>query len=500
MAYTRVGVGRDVRVLGQLCTLACALACGCTLLALDPDECSTSTQCRAAFGLGSVCNDDGSCSPPQTHPRCTRSWPEDLLDHPDDYADRVVLGSLFGFVDHADTQRAAELALRQVDAQGGLDGVRFAMVHCDTTAMAGDMLDDVEGSAAAAKFLGETIGVPAIVGPRGSSRTQAAFEAVRGDDVLVISPSATSPALTGLDVLDPTFEMPGLLWRTVPPDTLQSEVIAADMRMRSVMNVAAIYQVGAYGEGLAALFEDRFIGAGGVTVERHPFESGQFSSILAEVADELTAGTIDEVLFVSSDIADYVAMMTAATATDDLEAAFTADGVGIFLADAAYSAMLIDETVDTSSALFAKIRGTRPAPAEGVLFNAFAAAYAAEFDAPADSSGFTPHSYDAAWLVLYGIARAHFDEVSIAGTGIARGLRRISAGDPIDILPTSWPAAVEHFRAGESIDVQGASGPLDYDPDTEETTAPIQLWAIQPDVEAPSGFAFVELDRIDPGG
>ena len=48
--------------------------------------------------------------------------------------------------------------------------------------------------------------------------------------------------------------------------------------------------------------------------------------------------------------------------------------------------------------------------------------------------------------------------------------------------------------------MQGASGPLDYASDTEETSAPIQLWAIQPDVEAPSGFAFVELDRIDPTG
>lgn len=481
--------------------VACAFTGGgCTLLAIDPDECTASTQCRASFGLGSVCNDDGSCSAPQLHPRCSRSWPEDLVARPGDYADHIVLGSLFGYVDHADTQRAAELALRQVDRQGGLDGQRFAMLHCDTTAMAGDLLDDVEASAATAAFLADTIGVPAIVGPRGSSRTQAAFEAVRHADVLVISPSATSPALTGLDVLDPTFEMPGRLWRTVPPDTLQSEVIADDMRTRGVANVAAIYQLGAYGEGLAALFEARFVAGGGSVVERHPFESGQFSSILAEVADQLASGAIDEVLFVSSDIADYVAMLTAATATDDLEAAFTAEGVGLFLADAAYSQVLLDDTVDTSSALFTKIRGTRPAPAEGVLFNAFAAAYAAEFDADADSSGFTPHAYDAAWLVLYGSARAHFDEPSIGGTGIARGLRRVSAGDPIDILPNSWPAAVEHFRTGESIDVRGASGPLDYASDTEETTAPIQLWAIEADASASSGWAFVELARIDPGG
>ncbi|MBC8071274.1 MAG: hypothetical protein IAG13_23315, partial [Deltaproteobacteria bacterium] len=139
--------------------------CGCTLLALDPAECDSSTQCRAAFGLGSVCGEDGSCSAPATHPRCTRSWPEDLVTRPEAYADHIVIGSLYGYLDHADTQRASELAIRQVEDQGGLEGRHFAMLHCDTTAMAGDGLGDVDGTAAAAQFLARTIGVPAIVGP-----------------------------------------------------------------------------------------------------------------------------------------------------------------------------------------------------------------------------------------------------------------------------------------------------------------------------------------------
>ncbi|MFO0633862.1 MAG: hypothetical protein U0168_13515 [Nannocystaceae bacterium] len=320
----------------------------------------------------------------------------------------------------------------------------------------------------------------------------------REHDVLVISPSATSAALTGIDAVDPSFEHPGLLWRTVPPDTLQSAVIADDMRSRGVVDVAVAYQRGAYGEGLASLFEARFVAGGGGTVERQPFESGQFAAIVAHVGDQLASGGIDEVLFVSSDIADYVGFLVAATATDDLAAAYTTAGTGIFLADAAYNEMLLAQGAAGAAALFAQIRGTRPAPAEGTLFNTFAAAYSAAQYGDADASGFTPHAYDAAWLVLYGLARAQFDEPAISGTGIARGLRRISAGDPVDIVATSWPAVVEHFRGGQSIDVTGASGPLDYDPDTEETTAPIQLWAIEADAMAPSGFGFVELARIDP--
>jgi ABC-type branched-subunit amino acid transport system substrate-binding protein len=271
------------------------------------------------------------------------------------------------------------------------------------------------------------------------------------------------------------------------------------MRARGVGRVVAMYQTGAYGESLTALFETEFMAGGGTTVQRMLFDSGQFATMVATVGEALAANELDEVLFVSSDIADYTGFFLAASASDDLIAAYSAEDKGVFLADAAFNEMLLVETVDRAAMLYPRVRGTRPASADGVLFNAFAAAYAAEFGGDADSSGFTPHAYDAAWLVLYGIARAHFDEPSIGGNGIARGLRRVSAGPKVEILPTSWPAVVGHFRDGEAIDVEGASGPLDYDSDTEETTAPIQIWAIAADADAPSGYAFIELDRIDPG-
>jgi branched-chain amino acid transport system substrate-binding protein len=472
----------------------------CTLTAIDPESCDSSEDCKRAFGVGSVCGADGFCSEPRTHPRCTRSHPAGLLDSPEEFGDYLVIGSLFGFVDHADTLRAAELPIRQVESLGGLDGRPIGMVHCDTAAMAGDDLDDIKGAADAALFLAQAIGVPAIVGPRGSSRTQAVFEAVRGRDVLVISPSATSPDLTGIDVTDPSFDTPGLLWRTVPPDTLQAKVIAADMRARGVENVVAMYQTGAYGESLTALFESELIAGGGMTVERMPFQSGQFATMVATVGEQLAANELDEVLFVSSDIADYTGFLLAASGSDDLIAAYSAETTGVFLADAAFNEMLLVATVGDAAMIYPRIRGTRPASADGVLFNAFAAAYAAQYEADADSSGFTPHAYDAAWLVLYGLARASFDEETIGGVGIARGLRSVSSGAPIDILPTSWGTVVQQFRSGGTIDVRGASGALDYDPATEETTAPISIWAVVTDPEAQTGWAFVELEQVDPAG
>jgi hypothetical protein len=39
---------------------------------------------------------------------------------------------------------------------------------------------------------------------------------------------------------------------------------------------------------------------------------------------------------------------------------------------------------------------------------------------------------------------------------------------------------VEKFRSGTAVNVHGASGELDYDPVTEETSGDIELWHIVP--------------------
>lgn len=477
--------------------MAACIGVGCSLTTVDRQACTGSQECRAAFGLGSAC-EEGFCAPLHPLARCGRSYPEDLLAEPEAYADHIVIGSIYGFTDHLDTLLATELAVRQVDQRSGLDGVPFAVLHCDYTPMAGDQLDDIEATRLISGWLAREIGVPAIVGPRGSARAEAAFTEIRDDGVLLISPSATSPDLTALDGTSPSDELPGLLWRTAPPDSLQSAVIAADMRERGVAHPAVIYQTGAYGDGLRELFVERFVAAGGDEPELFPFSDGDFATGLAEVADGIVAGEIDEVLFLSSDIADYVAFFTAATATDELLAAFDEPEVGIFLADAAFAAALLEDVPAQAHMLFDGVRGTRPAPAMGALYNAFAAAYAAEFSADPASSGFNPHAYDAGWLVAYGAAWSQLVEGGISGLGIARGLRHVSEGPAIEIQPSDWSAVVEQFRRGEGVDVQGASGPLDYDPATEETVAPIELWQIVPDPAAPSGFDFAAIARIDP--
>jgi len=49
------------------------------------------------------------------------------------------------------------------------------------------------------------------------------------------------------------------------------------------------------------------------------------------------------------------------------------------------------------------------------------------------------------------------------------------------VIPSSWPGIVEQFRSGFAVELRGASGELDYNLATEETSAAIEVWIVNPD-------------------
>ena len=55
---------------------------GCGLGGYPVSDCTDNEACRLAFGLGSVCGEDGYCVQEDPHPRCPNTWPEDLFDRP----------------------------------------------------------------------------------------------------------------------------------------------------------------------------------------------------------------------------------------------------------------------------------------------------------------------------------------------------------------------------------------------------------------------------------
>lgn len=472
---------------------------GCSLSTYDVTPCTSNAECQAAFGWGSVCVEATQlCGDADLLARCDRSYPADLLSDREAYRDSIVFGAVLDRAALELEMLSFELPFVQAnqDSEAGLDGRDFALIECTNEENTNlDNLDGNEASVAVATWLADDIGVSAILGPDYSSATADAFQAVEPFGTLVISHSATSPALTTLDGATHSDEDPGLLWRTVPPDSLQGQVIADDMGERGVSKVAVIYESGAYGEGLADEFGSSFEGGAGRTVDRYLFQD---DSQLSEYVVDVGGLSYDEVLFIASDLETVKSFLRAAgvlTGFDDGD-----DGTpdpGIFLTDGAYYAEIYQETSGVADQLFDQIRGTRPTIDEdSQVYAAFRAAFSSTYSGadPADSA-FSAHAFDAAWLVLYGSAWSQYQTGAISGLGIAKGLRKVSEGTPVDIRSSSFGSVKTSFAAGNSIDVTGASGLLDFDPITGETTAPIEVWAVVPDG---SSWGFESLETVQP--
>jgi branched-chain amino acid transport system substrate-binding protein len=239
------------------------------------------------------------------------------------------------------------------------------------------------------------------------------------------------------------------------------------MTSRKVTNVAIIRQVGAYGEGLTKVFQENFKS----TPEVVAFST---DNDLIGAVTNVGATKAAEVLFISSDQEDVIAFLDAVGTNASY------DSKALFLTDSAASKDVVDQSPKD---VLEKIRGTRPKPPapDDLVYNSFKSSYALEY-AGEDASLFSyaAHTYDAAWLVFYGIAWAKLQTDAITGAHIASGLRKISLGPNVAVQPLSWDGVVEKFRSGTGVNVQGASGKLDYDPATEETSGPIEVWHIVP--------------------
>lgn len=466
----------------------------CSFSTYDYTECTDNAACRDAFGWGYACGAEGFCEVITPIDRCQQSWPEGFWQDPGAFANSIVLGVNYDYVYTIDVQ-SMRLAINQVNEAGSLESYdSYVLLECNDTES--DQFDDLGGEEAAAQiadFLAGTVGVPAIIGADYSATTQAAFAAAEPWGTLLMSPAASSPALTELDVLVSTDEDPGLLWRTVPPDSLQGKVIAQYMvDPLEVKKTAVIYETGFYGEGLEEAFYESFVGADR-TVELLPFST---EGERAEAIGQLESLGVEQVLYIASDRDSIVAFLNSA-AQMDIFTRTDPTPAGIFLTDAAYYIDIFEEVAANAAGLFPLIHGSRPAFTTGGVYDSYAAAYSGAFagEDPGESA-YGAYSFDATWLVLYGTAWSLYNEGSITGLGIARGMRRVSAGDSVDVKPSEWPSVKSHFAEGIAVNVNGTSGDLDMDPNTGETEGPIEVWGIGSD--GGSGWAFTALETVQP--
>ena len=458
------------------------LLIGCSAGGPTFTPCASSEACRDGFGFGYTCGEAGYCEALEVPDRCTSSYPTDLLTRPEDHPDVLVLGTLFDHDSDLANLQSVELAVDEAGLEGGLDGRELAVVHCDYQVLADyDNATAGEAAAEAIRWFAEDVGAPAIVGPAASQVVLESFDVAETTGTLLISPSATSDLLVGIDGEVSTEEAPGLFWRTAPADADQAAAISADLLARGVQaGVVVVAQDGAYGNGLSTALQASL----GLAADR-VFTYANNNQLTLAISDASEVDGLEEVVFISSDASEIASFLNGAAVLPAY------DGVGFFLTDTARNAEVL-QGASGASALFDRVHGSAPIadPATADVQATFNVSYSARYGDQATEDSYNAFAYDAAWLALYGAAWAHHQETRLDGLSIARGLRQVSSGDPVRVRLDSWSTVQERFAAGQSIDVRGASGELDFDPTTGETSNPIAVWAVN---AAGTGFVDEKL-------
>ena len=198
------------------------------------------------------------------------------------HAEDVKLGVILGYTGPIESLTppmadGAELAMQEVNDSGAFSLGTVVSVRGDSTCI------DSAAAVAAAERLVTADQVNAIVGGDCSGVTIAMLQQVaKPNGIVMISPSATSPALS-------TIEDDGLFFRTAPSDARQGEVVADILQEMDIQEAALTYTNNDYGKGLADSIAANFEERGGTITINAPHEDGK-GDYSAEVAALAAAG------------------------------------------------------------------------------------------------------------------------------------------------------------------------------------------------------------------
>lgn len=345
-------------------------------------------------------------------------------------AEDIKMGMSLGFTGPLESMApgmasGAELAMKEVSDSGLLlDGSTVVPVRGDSTCT------DAAAATATVERLITAEGVKGIVGGMCSGEAIASLQNVAvPNGVVMISPSATSPALS-------TIEDNGLFFRTSPSDARQGEVMAEIIMEKGIQSAAVTYTNNDYGKGLADAFAAAFTAKGGTVTVNSAHDDGK-ADYSAEVAALAAAGG-DALVVVGYVDQGGSGVVRAALDTGAFETFVFPDG------------MVGQALVDNFGAEIDGSFGQNPA-AEGEGREKFLAmAKEAGFDG---TSAYSAEAYDAAALMLLSMAAAKSSDPNVWKDKVMD-----VANEPGEkILPGELAKGLEILNGGGDIDYVGAS-------------------------------------------
>lgn len=417
----------------------------------------------------------------------------------------VRIGVSLGLSGHFDSRaapmrQAILVAQAQINAAGGVLGrpVEFKIVD--------DKSDDgvVENAgvrAVAQDFVNER--VAGVIGPIGSAQVLAVEEILAGAKIPMISPSATSAELTGVQPAVDRY-----LFRTAPSDDVQGRAVVYFALHRfdteagdaGVVDSGAIVDSGvkdgstsvdsgaivdsgvpsargcgrmailsvdnAYGNGLAQTVHDTFLAKGGSVVSREKV-SVSVSASYKDLAETILATKPDcQVTCVYNDVgAQYMKDLKSVLAANPsaVPANFFVVGTDGQYNDGFISSARPDKSdpnsISAAEGTFGTFPDTNPVSTE---YNEFRTLYQAYFPFPIgvfDTGPYASNTFDAAILMALAIEAAGTDT---DGAKIRDALAKVSSGGQA-FSAGQLTEALTAIRSGNDVDYKGASGNVDFD-------------------------------------
>lgn len=261
--------------------------------------------------------------------------------------------------------------------------------------------------------------------------------------VVQISPANTSPDFT--DYADGDF-----YWRTAPSDVIQGDALANHILASGGTSLGIIYVNDAYGEGLAKYTSEPFEAAGG--------------SVAASVAYNLNETSfqsqVDEVLAAGVDSIALIGFQESLTMLPILLNNEGVDPSTVYLVDGNLSNFGSDIDVNAEG-----MSGTLPGnPAAGDFRDRLLAV-----NPDLEDFSYAAESYDAVILSALAALQGGDD----ASATVKDNLQSVSAEGTKCATFAECAALIE---AGEDIDYDGASGPIEFDENGDPTQAMIGIY------------------------
>ncbi|CAN5677181.1 hypothetical protein BH09MYX1_BH09MYX1_35680 [soil metagenome] len=453
--------------------------------------CAVNADCPDVSGGPQVCNKTTATCVQVLSPECARILGKGTASLKND--DAILIGTIFslkGVNQLSGLARTNSVELAATDFEEGVVGIPggsggkprpLVFIACDDSS-------DNDVATRAAKHLIDDLHVPAIIGPGGSGIvTAVAQNATIPGSTLLFTPSATSASLTAFDPL---------VWRTAPSDVLQAAALRDQLNAMETkfkvdnpaitkIKVSVVYQNNTYGQGLLDAMTK------GLLLNGSPVADLAKAGILKHVSYDAT--TLDPSAAAGQVLSDkphlIVLMGTAEVITKFLTPVETGWPGGTprplyLLSDAARKTELLDASKGNDP-LRIRVRGTVPGTTNP-LFNSFKLRYAGKFGSDTSTFGLAG-SFDSVYLLAYAITS--LGTAPVTGKSIADAMKKMVGGTKLDLIPDNIKTAFNILGAGTALDVNGASGPLDFDLAAHEAESDIVVFCIGKDGGGNPAFA-----------